>query len=93
MADCYDWSFLFSLILKSQTMITQVMNVIRIQDLSAQMFALQRGLSELEVWADSVRNQAQALINQRRTFFPSSSQLSPTKKQAQSDQSTYDFSF
>jgi len=52
MADCYDWSFLFSLILKSQTMITQVINAIRIQDLSTQMFSLQRGLVELETWAD-----------------------------------------
>jgi hypothetical protein len=98
-------------------MITQVINAIRIQDLSTQMFALQRGLFELETWADNdwfvilpffhfflsilffaspgyksllvfVRNQAQTLINQRRTFFPSSAQLSPTKK---SDQSTYFF--
>jgi hypothetical protein len=53
MADCYDWSFLFSLILKSQTMITQVINAIRVQDLSTQMFALQRGLVELETWTDS----------------------------------------
>jgi hypothetical protein len=122
MADCYDWSFLFSLILKSQTMITQVISAIRIQDLSAQMFALQRGLIELETWADNewfvmkflsyiislysifyspgykslllfVRNQAQALINQRRTFFPSSSQISPTKKQASTDQGRYYFLF
>ena len=53
MADCYDWSFVFSLILKSQTMITQVINAIRVQDLSAQMFSLQRGLIELETWADN----------------------------------------
>ena len=53
MADCCDWSFLFSLILKSQTMITQVINAIRVQDLSTQMFALQRGLFELETWADN----------------------------------------
>ena len=95
-------------------MITQVINAIRIQDLPTQMFALQRGLCELETWANSewyvililfslsiqffcltspgyksllafVRNQAQSLINQRRTFFPPSAQLSPTKK---SDQST-----
>jgi len=82
-AECYDWSFLLSLILKSQTMITHVVNAIRIQDLSTQMFALQRGLLELETWADNecpgyksllnfVRNQAQALINQRRTFLPTS---------------------
>ena len=38
-----------------------------------------------------VRNQAQALINQRRTFFPSSAPLSPTKKSAQPDQSIYSF--
>ncbi|CAF3517790.1 unnamed protein product [Adineta steineri] len=93
MADCYDWAFLFSLILKSQTMITQVINAIRMQDLSTQMFTLQRGLVELETWADIecpgykslllfVRNQAQALINQRRTFIP----LSPTKKQISLDQ-------
>ncbi len=31
-----------------------------------------------------VRNQAQTLINQRRTFFPPSAQLSPTKKSGQS---------
>lgn len=99
-------------------MITQVINSIRIQDLSIQMFALQRGLFELEVWADSewfvlrkkrfhniisfklilysspgyksllvfVRNQAQSLINQRRTHLPSTSQLSPTKKQASTEQ-------
>ncbi|CAF4087837.1 unnamed protein product [Rotaria sp. Silwood2] len=96
MADCYDWAFLFSLILKSQAMITQVINAIRIQDLSTQMFALQRGLAELETWADSecpeykslllfVRNQAQTLINQRRTNL-SSSQSVPTKKLVQSDQ-------
>ena len=53
MADCYDWSFVFSLILKSQTMITQVINSIRVQDLPHQMFALQRGLFELETWADN----------------------------------------
>ncbi len=34
-------------------MITQVINAIRIQDLSTQMFALQRGLFELETWTDS----------------------------------------
>jgi hypothetical protein len=34
-----------------------------------------------------VRNQAQALINQRRTFFPPS----PTKKQPQTDQGKYYF--
>ncbi|CAF3434359.1 unnamed protein product [Rotaria sp. Silwood1] len=97
MADCYDWSFLFSLILKSQSMITQVINAIRIQDFSTQMFALQRGLVELETWADIecpeykplllfVRNQAQTLINQRRTNFPSSFQSIPTKKLVQSSQ-------
>lgn len=110
MADCYDWSFVFSLILKSQTMTTQVINSIRVQDLPHQMFALQRGLIELETWADNewfvlffllgfifirnfvfispgykslllfVRNQAQALISSRRTFFPPSGQASPTKK-------------
>jgi hypothetical protein len=53
MAECYDWSFVFSLILKSQTMITQAINAIRIQDLSTNMFALQRGLFELETWADN----------------------------------------
>jgi hypothetical protein len=53
MADCYDWSFLLSLILKSQTMITQVINAIRIQDLSTHMLGLQRGLIELETWADN----------------------------------------
>ena len=53
MADCYDWSFVFSLILKSQAMITQVINAIRVQDLPNQMFALQRGLIELETWADN----------------------------------------
>jgi hypothetical protein len=35
-----------------------------------------------------VRNQAQTLLNQRRTFFPSSAPLSPTKK---SDQSAHSF--
>ena len=40
------------MILKSQAMISQVINAIRIQDLSTQMFGLQRGLSELETWAD-----------------------------------------
>jgi hypothetical protein len=53
MADCYDWSLVFSLILKSQTMITQVINAIRIHDSSTQMFALQRGLLELEAWSDN----------------------------------------
>jgi hypothetical protein len=40
-----------------------------------------------------VRNQAQALINQRRTLFPLSSQLPSTKKQAQTDQSKSKFHF
>lgn len=53
MAECYDWALIFSLILKSQTMITHVINAIRMQDLSTQMFALQRGLAELETWADT----------------------------------------
>lgn len=52
-ADCYDWSFLLALVLKSQTMIIQVMNAIRVQDLSAHTFTLQRGLLELETWVDS----------------------------------------
>ncbi|CAF0802050.1 unnamed protein product [Rotaria sordida] len=97
MADCYDWSFLLSLILKSQAMITQVMNATRIQDLSTQIFALQRGLVELETWAESecpeykplllfVRNQAQTLINQRRTNLPSSFQSVSTKKLVHSNQ-------
>ncbi|CAF0822757.1 unnamed protein product [Adineta ricciae] len=93
-ADCYDWAFLFSLILKSQAMISQVLNAIRIQDLSTQMFGLQRGLTELETWADIecpgyrallsfVRNQAQTLMNQRRTvFLPSTA-----KKKASVDSS------
>ncbi|CAF5195147.1 unnamed protein product, partial [Rotaria magnacalcarata] len=91
MADCYDWAFLFSLILKSQTMINQVISAVRIQDLPTQIIALQRGLVELETWADiecpeykplllSVRNQAQALLNQRRASVPSTSQSAPTKK-------------
>ncbi|CAF4492142.1 unnamed protein product [Rotaria magnacalcarata] len=97
MADCYDWAFLFSLILKSQTMINQVISAVRIQDLPTQIIALQRGLVELETWADiecpeykplllSVRNQAQALLNQRRASVPSTSQSAPTKKTIQSKQ-------
>ncbi|CAM4755974.1 unnamed protein product [Rotaria magnacalcarata] len=97
MADCYDWAFLFSLILKSQTMINQVISAVRIQDLPTQIIALQRGLVELETWADiecpeykplllSVRNQAQALLNQRRASVPSTSQSAPTKKPIQSKQ-------
>ena len=53
MANCYDWSFLFSLILKSQTMITEVINAIQEQDLSSRTFTLQHALIELETWADS----------------------------------------
>ncbi|CAF0845941.1 unnamed protein product [Didymodactylos carnosus] len=76
-AGCSDWAFLFSLILKSQTMISQVINSLRVTDLTTQMFGLQNGLCELETWADNecfgykpllqfVRNQAQQLIGQRR---------------------------
>lgn len=48
-------------------MITQVINAIRLQDLSTQMFALQRGLAELETWADiewyvSVRSRPRASL-------------------------------
>ncbi|CAF4816897.1 unnamed protein product, partial [Rotaria socialis] len=61
------------------------------------MFALQRGLVELETWADiecpeykplllSIRNQAQVLLNQRRTSAPAISQSAPTKKTIQSKQ-------
>ena len=52
-ADCYDWAFLFALILRSQTMITQVMSGVRMQDFSTLILALQRGLTDLEVWADN----------------------------------------
>lgn len=52
MADYYDWALLFALILRSQTMITQVISTIRVQDFATHMFALQRGLVELETWAD-----------------------------------------
>ncbi|CAF1068373.1 unnamed protein product, partial [Didymodactylos carnosus] len=76
-AEFYEWAFLFSLILKSQTMLSQVINLLRINNLSTHMFSLQRGLSELETWAENecygyksllqfVRNQGQQLIEQRQ---------------------------
>lgn len=122
MADCYDWSLLFALILKSQTMITRVINTIRQQDLSTQMFALQRGLVELETWAESewfvfcililslslfvrfyisspeykplllfIRNQAQSLIIQRRTSFPSPFPSVSARKSTPTGQRKYIF--
>jgi hypothetical protein len=50
-------------------MITQVVNAIRIQDLPTQMYALQRGLFELETWANSEWYVIVSLLFVNSSFF------------------------